>query len=324
MARIRTIKPEFFTSLTIADLPLSARLTFIGLWTHVDDDGRCVDEPRLVRAAVWPLDDLRAADVEADLRLLHDASLIVRYEAGGRRYLAVRSWREHQRIDKPRPSKLPAPEDGTEWTYGDPEATSANPSTSGNADFADSSQTPPGQVDDTSRKRPGNVPVGKEQGKEQGREGNGEGGSAGEVVEDVPPAEPSAPEPPQTIPAPDDVDESFDMAPIDRDGFKLEERHLRWAAATVPGIDVHHATALFVAHFRAQGSNRPNWFAEWQKWLIRESKYASERAAKAATGAGNVLPFGSRPSTTDQRVLAAREAGRRVQAILDARKEQQA
>lgn len=322
MARIRTIKPEFFTSLTIADLPLSARLTFIGLWTHVDDDGRCVDEPRLVRAAVWPLDDLRAADVEADLRLLHDASLIVRYEAGGRRYLAVRNWREHQRIDKPKPSKLPAPADGTEWTYGEAESTSSNPPTSGNTDFADSSETRPEQVADESPTRPGRIPVGKEQGREQGREGNREGESAGEVADDVPPAGPSAPEPPQTNPAPE-VDEPFDMAPIDRDGFKLEERHFRWATATVPGIDVHHATALFVAHFRAQAVNRPNWFAEWQKWMLRESKYAAERAAKAATGAGNVVPFGSRPSTTDQRVLAAREAGRRVQAILDARKEEQ-
>jgi hypothetical protein len=109
MARIRTIKPDFFGSLTIASLTLHARLTFIGLWTHCDDEGRCVDDPRLIRAAAWPLDDRVAADVEEDLRALTEASLIVRYEVDGRRYIAVRTWLEHQRINRPTPSRFPAP-----------------------------------------------------------------------------------------------------------------------------------------------------------------------------------------------------------------------
>lgn len=112
MARIRTIKPEFFTSLTIADLPLSARLTFIGLWTHVDDEGRCVDDARLIKAAVWPLDDITAADVEEDLRLIHSKKLITRYLVGGKQFVAVTNWSEHQRINRPTPSKLPSPSDG--------------------------------------------------------------------------------------------------------------------------------------------------------------------------------------------------------------------
>jgi hypothetical protein len=33
MARIRSIKPEFFTSLTIGSLSERARLAFIGIWT---------------------------------------------------------------------------------------------------------------------------------------------------------------------------------------------------------------------------------------------------------------------------------------------------
>lgn len=110
MARIRTIKPEFFTSLTIADLTPEQRLTFIGLWTHVDDAGRCVDDARLIKAAVWPLDDRTAADIESDLRALTESSLITRYILNQRRYLAVRSWDEHQKINRPTPSKLPAPD----------------------------------------------------------------------------------------------------------------------------------------------------------------------------------------------------------------------
>lgn len=170
MARIRTIKPEFFTSLTIADLPLTARLTFIGLWTHVDDEGRCVDEPRLIRAAVWPLDDRLASDVEDDLRALHDASLILRYEHAGRRYLAIRSWDEHQRIDKPKTSKHPAPEEGTPTPPTPPNGTGATHPTSTNAEILDTSETHPGRVPDASTTHPGTVPVGT-----GNREGNREG-----------------------------------------------------------------------------------------------------------------------------------------------------
>lgn len=112
MARIRTIKPEFFTSLTIADLTPEQRLTFIGLWTHVDDEGRCVDDPRLIKAAVWPLDDRTSADIEIDLKALTESSLITRYTLNRKRYLAVTNWDEHQRINRPTPSKLPAPEEG--------------------------------------------------------------------------------------------------------------------------------------------------------------------------------------------------------------------
>lgn len=112
MARIRTIKPDFFTSLTVADLSLEQRLTFIGLWTHCDDAGRCVDDARLVKAAIWPLDDRTSADVEGDVRALADAGLIVRYVVDGRHFMAVTGWSEHQRINRPTPSKCPPPEEG--------------------------------------------------------------------------------------------------------------------------------------------------------------------------------------------------------------------
>lgn len=132
MARIRTIKPEFFTSLTISSLPFRARLTFVGLWTQVDDSGRWVDDARLVRAAIWPLDDVTLSDVEDDLKEIASKHLITRYEVAGRRYLHVRGLNEHQRINKPTPSKLPAPPGqnnsrSTPVAVDDPYATSPEP-----------------------------------------------------------------------------------------------------------------------------------------------------------------------------------------------------
>jgi hypothetical protein len=120
MARIRSIKPEFFTSIQVANLPIEARLTFIGLWTHCDDEGRCVDDARLIKAALWPLDDRTAADVESDLGALSELSLILRYTVGGRRFIAIVGWSEHQRINRPSPSKYPVPIQAV--TSGDEEA----------------------------------------------------------------------------------------------------------------------------------------------------------------------------------------------------------
>lgn len=109
MARIRTIKPQFFTSEIIAKLPINARVGFIGLWTHCDDEGRCLDNIRLIRAAVFPLDDLSEAAIEEMLATLAELRLIVRYEADNRRYIAVTNWKEHQRTNRPSDSDLPAP-----------------------------------------------------------------------------------------------------------------------------------------------------------------------------------------------------------------------
>lgn len=110
MARIRTIKPEFFTSLSIADLSLGARLLFIGLWTHVDDHGRCIDEPRLIKAALHPLDDdITPAVVDELLCELATAAKIRRYQVDGGSFIEVAGFDEHQKIDRKKPSKFPPP-----------------------------------------------------------------------------------------------------------------------------------------------------------------------------------------------------------------------
>jgi len=123
MARIRSIKPEFFTSLTIAEQPLSARLTFIGLWTYVDDNGVGQADPRLIRAAIWPLEE--TPDIlqrtREDLQSLHAARLITLYEASGRPLVFVNSWDEHQKVSHPRKPRFPMP-----WEV--PQASDKDPS----------------------------------------------------------------------------------------------------------------------------------------------------------------------------------------------------
>jgi hypothetical protein len=108
MARIRSIKPEFFRSVTISTLTFGARLTFEGLWCYADDDGRYRYEPGLLKGDVWPLDGQVTADQVASWAdELLGASLLCEYEAGGRRYLHITNWQEHQVIKNPSKPKWP-------------------------------------------------------------------------------------------------------------------------------------------------------------------------------------------------------------------------
>ena len=108
--RIRTIKPTFWTSEDIASLPSdTTRLLFIGLWNYVDDDGRGQDNPALIRAALFPLDDRTLTDVDTEMARLQSAGLIVRYSVNGRRYLHVKNFDKHQVINRKTRSQLPEP-----------------------------------------------------------------------------------------------------------------------------------------------------------------------------------------------------------------------
>lgn len=111
MPRIRSIKPEFWSSLTIAKLSVHARLTFIGLWNYLDDHGRGIDDVRLVKAAIWPLDDYATTKrIAGWLKEIENVGRIQRYEEAGIHYMCVPTWTEHQRVDHPKASAYPPPD----------------------------------------------------------------------------------------------------------------------------------------------------------------------------------------------------------------------
>jgi hypothetical protein len=110
MARIRTIKPHFFKSQDVTELSYQARLTWIGLWTYVDDAGRGRDDARLIKGELWPLeDDVTWQDVERVLTELSLSLHVVRYTVENRHFLAIPKWLDHQVISRPSISKFPAP-----------------------------------------------------------------------------------------------------------------------------------------------------------------------------------------------------------------------
>lgn len=110
MARIRSVKPEFFRSRKIRTLPYEARWLFEAMWTESDDEGRMPCTAPLLRGLFFD-DDPKATErrVEGWVRLLADKKLLVLYEVDGTRYAAVAGWKEHQKINKPQSAKYPPP-----------------------------------------------------------------------------------------------------------------------------------------------------------------------------------------------------------------------
>ena len=100
MARIRTIKPEFWTSEQVMECSAMARLLFIGIWNFCDDAGNHPMSPKTIKALVFPGDDITALAVEGLLTELVTNRLITLYEGSSKQYLHVNGW-HHQKIDRP-------------------------------------------------------------------------------------------------------------------------------------------------------------------------------------------------------------------------------
>jgi hypothetical protein len=112
MPRIRSVHPSICEDDTLAAVSASAERTFVRLWTHLDDEGRAIDSPKLWKARLYPLhDEITAELVDADLLELEAVGLVIRYQVDGKRYISAKphAWSQWQHPQRATKSKLPAP-----------------------------------------------------------------------------------------------------------------------------------------------------------------------------------------------------------------------
>lgn len=105
MARIRTIKPEFFTSESILAVSPLARLFFIGLWCEADREGRLKWKPRTLKFRYLPADSV---DVETLCDELESEEMISIYTVDNVDYCEIPGFKSHQVINnRERESEIP-------------------------------------------------------------------------------------------------------------------------------------------------------------------------------------------------------------------------
>lgn len=93
MAQNPPLPPRTLRRLALADLPLAARLTYVGMWTLLaDEDGVCISNPRAIKATLWPYDDRTARDVLEDVERICDAGLASDVDRDGERLLLLTFW----------------------------------------------------------------------------------------------------------------------------------------------------------------------------------------------------------------------------------------
>lgn len=106
MARIRTIKPEFWTDGDMLKLSLITRLFYIGLWNFCDDNGVLEYDLASIKARIFPNDRV---SVDNLLKELVDKEKAIIYEVEKKKYIFIKNLANHQVIDRPRKSSLPLP-----------------------------------------------------------------------------------------------------------------------------------------------------------------------------------------------------------------------
>jgi uncharacterized phage protein (TIGR02220 family) len=104
MARIRTIKPEFFSSEDIVALTPFARLLYVALWCEADREGRMTWKPGTFKLRYFPGDSINVSELADELL---ERGLIVLYGDG---LAYIPTFLEHQHVNpREAASALPDP-----------------------------------------------------------------------------------------------------------------------------------------------------------------------------------------------------------------------
>lgn len=271
MARIRSIKPEYWDDRKLARLASrDARLLYIGLWNLADEWCRLNGDPQWIKGQIFAYDDdIDAGYVSKLLAELENPQLgaVMAYEASGDPYLYLPKLGRHQRLE---PEKVKSRLPGPPGPDGLPDPDDSGPSPNGSASGAAS---PVHGADEFAQDADPSVHGAEKAsllyvagGREQVAGSMGTRGRAR-----------------------DDTDAPHELP----DDFAPSEAMLTWAARKYPGLDIDFETGQFIHHYRAHGDRRKSWPDQWQKWL-GDSWQRRKASGSSSTGM----------ATSDARVVA--------------------
>lgn len=103
------IDPSIWSSEDFSELSMLARLTWIGLISNADDEGRGKANAAYVKSQIFAYDDeLTVKEIEGALSEIAKSMSIRFYEVDGKKYFQLTNWSKFQTINRPSPSQIPA------------------------------------------------------------------------------------------------------------------------------------------------------------------------------------------------------------------------
>lgn len=247
MARIRSIKPEFWVDRKLARATSrDARMLYVGLWNFADEHARLIGDPDYLKGQIFPYEeDLDAVAVKGLLDELVAFGVAVPYVAHDEVFLYLPTLAKHQRLQ---PEKVASkhPDHTSVWI--NPDATQIGSDKS----VREANQTPETsspQVSDLAQILPD---------------------------ESVPRTDPSALL--YGAGSMEHVAGSM-VSPRKRgttlpEDFAVSDGMRVWAATEIPLVDVVPQTAKFRDFHTAKGSTFKDWTAAWRTWMRNAQTFA--------------------------------------------------
>lgn len=106
MARIRSLRPEFWSDRKMADLSPLARLLYMALWNYCDDAGRGRYLPKQIAGFAFPFEEV---DIPSLLSELIRNGRINVYEVAGELFFCIPTWPKHQKPQNASQTRIPEP-----------------------------------------------------------------------------------------------------------------------------------------------------------------------------------------------------------------------
>ena len=101
MARNRVIKPSFWSDDKVGRLTRDVRLLFIGMLNFADDLGVIYGEANVIKAKIFPHDDIESKQVKEWLKDLVDIGMIAPIQFDNKQFYAIVNFGKHQTINRP-------------------------------------------------------------------------------------------------------------------------------------------------------------------------------------------------------------------------------
>jgi hypothetical protein len=281
MARIRSIKPEFWSDYRLAtELTRDQRLFYVALWNEADDEGRFSAHPRRLLGACFPYDeDIGPADIRVWLQRLAETGRVRLYELDGEPYGELTKFRAHQQINRPSKSRIPGPPSEVSVSTSDP--------------VKDGSLNTHGNLTEPSSPHARAPELEQGAGSRDLEQGSGNARSAGGAAAPTEPApvvdltqhraRRSAPDQPTEPPDRPSVP-SRPRKVARPDGWAPNDTHRR--IATEEGVDLDREARKFCDNRDANGVRYVDWDLGFCTWLRNAAEFGGRVTRKAAGAEG--------------------------------------